>query len=156
MTLPQFSRELIRPKLDEEVDKEIWQPDWRCFCCHDTGLIQRYLVELVINDYDPWNDKPVACQNSICEAGWNYRGMAGCDQRFERGVCAELHQIGREDWRQFVREQFENAKQRNARFEANTLAAAMTMPGSRGRNANDEREIEIRKEEIENIAQEDW
>lgn len=154
MSLPQFSREPTRPRLDEEIAKELWQPDWRCFCCHDTGLVARSLVLMVISDYDHMNDKPVACQHPRCEKGWEYRGTESCDQRFEMGVCVQLDKFERENWRRTIREQFDGWKQAQAKISA--LTVNIGMPGARGRSANDEREIEIRKGEVENIAQEDW
>ena len=108
MTLPQLKREPIRPELEAlEADKEIWQPRWKCFCCHDSGLVELRLIELVIPDYDQHRDKPVICQNFRCEAGEFYRGDFNYDQRFTGGICAELDKKSRDDWQRTVESRFE-------------------------------------------------
>jgi hypothetical protein len=108
MTLPQLKREPIRPELEGDgADKEIWQPRWKCFCCHDNGLVELRLIELVIPDYNHHLDKPVICQNFRCEAGEIYRGDFNYDQRFTGGICAELDRKNRDDWRRTIESQFE-------------------------------------------------
>ena len=100
--LPQLPREPIRQELELE-DKEIWQPDWRCFCCQDTGVIARVLVRLVIPDYDHHRDKIVACQHPNCETGTRFQYDLNYDQRFTAKICIELDSIAREDWQNTIK-----------------------------------------------------
>ena len=138
--LPSFDAEPIRPEKANSVDQEIFYPEWRCFSCHDSGLIDPRLAKLVMQNYDYWEHKRAACQR--CELGDSYSDHKNYDQRFTKKVCDELDTIERREWSQF-------AKAEQRRLELDRLAKCLTMPGSRGRNANDEREIEIRKQEIE-------
>ncbi len=99
--LPQLPREPIRPELEFE-DKEIWKPEWRCFCCQDFGTVSPILVRLVIPDYDHHRDKIVACQHPNCEAGTRLQCDFNYDQRFTARICIELDEIAREDWRNTI------------------------------------------------------
>lgn len=113
--LPIFEPEPIRPDLvaPEILDKEIWQPNWKCFCCEDTGLIQNlWLIKKVMPNYKPGRDKMIACQKPRCEAGWNYRANEQYDQRFLGNICAELDRLNRKDWEATVLTQWEAAKNR--------------------------------------------
>lgn len=119
MTLPQLPREPIYPNLPNgEVDREIWQPRWNCYCCHDTGLVRRILILLVIPNYDHHHDKPVACQRRGCEASFDYRLSPYYDQRFDSSICAELDKISRDDWKRTILDQHQLAKNRAAVKEA--------------------------------------
>ena len=113
MTLPQLPREPIRPELENgQVDKEIWQPNWNCYCCHDTGIVRGLLIRLVVPDFDRNRDKPVACQRRGCEASFEYRSNPHFDKRFDYEICAELDRLSREDWKQTILNQHELAKNR--------------------------------------------
>lgn len=153
MNFPQLPREPIRPSLARDVDKEIWQPDWICFCCHDTGLVSGSLILKVIPDYKSSQDKPVACKNPRCEAKEYFFGDDNYDQRFTTAICISLDKFERQDWKETIENQFKNA-QENAQKVAegiNTLVGSLAMPGTRPRTGNDTREIEIKKENIEAI-----
>lgn len=155
MSLPQLPPEPIRPECeDPNTDKEIWQPRWRCFCCHDTGTISPSLVQLVVPGYDFTKHKTVACQHPRCEPGRRFQGDLNYDQRFTAGICNSLDQINRDDWRKVVKTKFELAQRMKAENEA--LVDKLAMPGSRERSANDNREIQQRKQEVEAISHEDW
>lgn len=104
--LPQLPREPIRP--DRELlpnDKEIWQPEWRCFCCHDSGTVTQNLSQLIIPDYDHRRDKLAACQHPRCEAGRSFRGDSNYDQRFSAEICTSLDAHSRSAWRKTVKAQ---------------------------------------------------
>lgn len=90
--------------------KEIWQPNWNCFCCHDTGIIKPKLVTLVIDGYNPKRDKMPRCIKPGCEAGetWDSTHVADCvDYRISATTCQELDAIERESWKQATRDKFE-------------------------------------------------
>ncbi|MGL5925125.1 hypothetical protein [Chroococcidiopsis sp.] len=115
MTLPQFPREPVRPDLEGvEKDRELWTPRWKCFCCHDSGLVNLSLIKLVIPDYNLHRDKFVVCQNRHCEAGADYRHDPNYDQRFTVGICMELDKRNREDWHRTVESHFKTIQNRVA------------------------------------------
>lgn len=100
--LPKFQRSPVRP---EEEGRTIWQPNWKCFCCQDTGVVTRCLTQLIIPDYDHRRDKPVVCQHYRCEVGPQFRSDENYDQRFTAGICSELDGISRKGWRNTVIDQ---------------------------------------------------
>lgn len=151
MTLPKLPREPIRPEHEPEVEKEIWQPKWRCFCCRDWGVVSIHLVKLVIPDYSSQRDKPVACQNPRCQAKL-YINNPNYDQRFNAGICIELDKHSHEDWKKTVKIWYENKKKL---VEINNLAQKMSLR-RRDRTSQDDQEIMRRKQEIEAIGPEEW
>jgi len=103
--LPRFERQLMRParQTEEELGREIWFPNWKCFCCHDTGVVNPRLVALVIPDYNLDKDKLPCCQNSTCTEGQKYiknpKLATSLDWRFSDRLCQKLDAIEREEWR---------------------------------------------------------
>ncbi len=100
--MKKLSRQFVRKEDDPTYETEIWQPSWRCFCCHDTGEVNPHLARLVIDGYETGKDKIPRCQNFGCRAGdyldsATYEGMI--DYRFSGEICQELDAIHREDWR---------------------------------------------------------
>ncbi|MGK7933562.1 MAG: hypothetical protein AB4041_19310 [Microcystaceae cyanobacterium] len=96
-----LSRLPMRPQ-EEKADKELWQPKWRCFGCHDTGLVISRLAALVIEGFDPNSDKLPRCQNLGCDAGEQYDlpNLTHCiDYRLNSEICRQLDQLERDDWR---------------------------------------------------------
>ena len=154
MNLPQLPRQVIRPETEQE-EKEIWHPEWKCFCCQDSGILQSHLVQLVIPDYNHRHDRLPICQSSGCKKGsrWLHLGSGNLDMRFTSAICQQLDMHERTAWRLTV--------ERKA-IDIRSLANKMTMPdvkyrdGRKERNSNDEREIQQRKAEIEEIPPKDW
>ena len=139
--LPEFDINPIRPDKEPHIDETVFFPDWQCFCCHDSGFVDPRLTKLVIREYDYWRDKRAVCQR--CEEGIHYEDYYdNYDQRFSKQVCNELDTIERREWA-------DEAKAQQRRINLNQLNKSMTMPGAIGRTANDEREIQLRKQEIE-------
>ena len=101
--LPKFSRRLMRPQ-EEELGKQVLFPNWNCYCCHDTGVINPKLVKLIIPDYVVDKDKLPCCQNSRCSEGKKYLNnpsiTSSLDLRFGDELCQKLDRIEREEWRQ--------------------------------------------------------
>lgn len=148
MKLPSLPREPIRPETeDPEFDPEIWQPHWRCFACHDSGMVTGLLARLVIPDYDNDRDKPVACQHPRCEAGKHYRCNLNYDQRFTAAVCAELDRFSREDWRKSA-----VSKMQRIQEAASELAREKSM---RMRH-RDTYEEQLATERHRLVVEEDW
>ena len=111
--MKKLPRETMRPEKEPGADPEIWQPDWNCFCCHDTGIVHHYLVTLVIDGYDSNRDKLPRCHNRGCDAGSHYDGhtLAGSvDYRLTNDICQELDAIERENWRDYVQKKRQKLK----------------------------------------------
>lgn len=147
--LPQLQPEPIRPELErEDYQKEIWHPRWKCHFCRDKGIGATVLVLIVIPDYNHIRDKPVACKNPACKEVAPSSFNQNYDQRFSAEMCLELDRIDREVWDRTVENKFLNFK---------ALSESLRIPGStRTRTANDEREIQQRKEEIEVTTHQQW
>lgn len=127
MDLPRLPRQLVRPELlNAPLEKEIWRPSWKCFCCQDKGLVNANLVRLIISDYKAEEDKPVACQRRSCEAGEAFHGDSVYDQRFTSLICIELDKISRKDWDATVLTKWEQAKNRQ-KLEADLKVTASDM-----------------------------
>lgn len=144
--LPKLSRQPIRPEHEPGAEKEIWFPDWRCFCCHDSGKVLSSLVELIIPDYDRQRDLLVRCQHPQCEKGQDYAGDRQYDQRFSPGICIELDKVERGHWKGYIHDVRAASRVRAAIAQ---LSASKARPGATPRTENDEREIQQRKAEIE-------
>ena len=97
----------------EKEDPQIWQPTWKCFCCHDSGLVYNGLAALVIDGYDSSHDKLPRCQNDGCTAGSHYDGptlTASVDYRLTPDICAALDRIERDNWRSYVQKKRQKLK----------------------------------------------
>lgn len=145
--LPTFARHPAQPEKESE-DAEIWFPSWKCFCCHDSGLVSPPLVRLVIPDYDNLRDRPPVCQR--CPLGDSRINPDIHDLRFTRKICDRLDRFERHDWTETVK-----TKQKRI-VELKQLADKLAMPGSRDRTPNDNREVQQRKQEVEAISHEQW
>ena len=100
---------------EEREFKDTSRPDWKCFCCHDTGLVNPNLVKLVIGDYDYYHDRQPVCQWKGCQASDKKIGQTlwdsdSLDDRFDSDTCREIHDKELENW--FAWE--ENARERLA------------------------------------------
>jgi hypothetical protein len=144
--LPQFEPIPLRPE-QENQEEEIFYPQWRCFCCQDSGLVAQDLVRLIMPQYNPDRDKWVLCQAGHCDASkrWENVPIENFDTRFIPSICQKLDLINREQWRDSVKQQI-NIRQ---------LAKKRKMPGSGDRTENDNREVQQRKQEIEGIDYEE-
>lgn len=103
--LKKLPREPMRPEKEPGAEVEIWQPDWNCFCCHDSGIVHHYLAALVIDGFDSNLDKLPRCHNPGCYAGGNFDGevlASSVDYRLTADICQELDAIERENWRDYV------------------------------------------------------
>lgn len=153
--LPELPRAIMRKEDEPGYDKELWQPTWNCFCCHDFGMVRSHLAAMVVKGFNPNRDKLPRCQNHGCSAGERYdtRELAGCiDYRFSPEICQKLDAAERRAWRDTLLMQRQRLKERMNEFkeQQQTLAQKMKMTGTRDRTANDNREVAIRHEEIKN------
>jgi len=107
VNIEKLPRNSMRPEKEPDAEVEIWQPSWKCFCCHDTGIINQHLAALVIDEYDSNRDKFPRCVNPGCKAGdhWDSETLTDCvDYRINAVTCQKLDAIEREGWRQTVRQ----------------------------------------------------
>lgn len=142
MNLPQFPRQPTHPNVEatRDLDKEICPPDWRCFCCQDTGLITCLLAKMVIPDYQPLFDKHLVCKKPNCEAGRNFINDDHFDQRLNAAICSSLDKHQREQWKQTVLAKWDAAKSRQA---IEVLSKGMNLR-SRDRTPQEEQENQRR------------
>lgn len=153
--LPQLPRAIMRKEDEPGYEKELWQPTWNCFCCHDFGIIQSHLAAMVIIGFNSKRDKLPRCQNYGCSAGERYdtNTLKSCiDYRFSPHICQKLDAIEREAWLKTLLMQRRNLKARlnELKEQQQKLAQKMKMPGTCSRTAEDNREVAIRHSEILN------
>ncbi|WP_138504415.1 hypothetical protein [Nostoc sp. PA-18-2419] len=151
--LPQFERLPFNEKTENE-DREIWQPNWNCFCCQDTGQIQAHLVRLIIADYDHNRDRIPVCQGCNKFDRHNLMEYGVLDTRFDLFLCKKLDRISRDNWKQITQKQFE--KYRNQlNVETSKISQSHSLTNT-NRTDNDNREVGQRKAEIEATSTEQW
>lgn len=98
----------MRPEDEPGVDKALWRPTWKCFCCHDTGIVRSHLAATVIDGYDSNQDKLPRCQNPGCNSGSHFDGesLTHCiDYRLTSEICQELDANEREVWNETLLKQ---------------------------------------------------
>lgn len=149
MSFPQLPPlEPTRPE-SEQLHEEVWHPDWRCFCCQDTGIVNPHLARLVISNYVWQRDRLPICQAPKCgkSSRWLHLGNNNLDMRFISTICQQLDMYNREDWRLTVERKV---------FDLQALVQKRSISGILDRTFNDNREIQQRKAEIEAITSEQW
>jgi hypothetical protein len=106
--IKKIPRAPMRPEKEPGVEIELWQPDWKCFCCHDSGMIVPHLAALIIDGYDSNRDKFPLCVNPGCKAASKYDSEfwdASVDRRIEPANCQQLDLLERESWERTVQAQ---------------------------------------------------
>lgn len=155
MELPKLNRLLVSPNKESE-DKEIFYPDWNCFCCHDTGKVQPHWTRLIIPDFD-WNkDKIPLCTN--CRVHHDLTHLLEYqvfDTRFTSQVCAELDRIARKDWANAAKSKQQKLLAQKFQQAVLDISKKQSLR-KRDRTENDNREVQARKAEIEAITHEQW
>jgi hypothetical protein len=159
----EFEFEPLEPaptRTEEECDREIWQPRWKCFCCQDTGKIQPLLIQRVIPNYDYDRDRLPICQ--LCNKGrdWLHLKDEGIiDTRISFDTCRKLDIMARSEWKRTTLQWFEMAQKRvslgtteiaqkrNLRQRDRTQAELVLAQHKHGKARGDWEEI--KEEEIE-------
>lgn len=134
--LPMRSSLTIGPK-----EREIWQPDWDCYCCQDTGFVQYSLIKLVIPDYVPMADAYIACQRGGCAAWVQNRGSEGLDRRFDSQICVQLDKFQREQWKATVKAQW----QARQNYQPPDIKAIAEKMNARKRDRTEVEELEAQR-----------
>ena len=124
--LPQLPRLLpliLRPETEPGYERVAWRPTWKCFCCHDTGMVQYSLLKQVIPDYGGRPHKPAKCNASLCEyeLGITLQMSNTLDLRFDSFICDLLDKIERQCWQEWEREKLELRNKAVEKLEANEL-----------------------------------
>jgi hypothetical protein len=100
----------MRRENDPNDDPEIWQPNYLCFCCEDTGLAMHAAV-MFIEGYDLDKHKFPVCQNPGCENGLKFGQVPALenslDWRLDAQMCAEADQAKRKEWRKWAKQQLQ-------------------------------------------------
>ena len=148
--IKKLPRAPMRPEKEPGAEVEIWQPEWRCYCCHDSGSIPPHLASLIIDGYDRDRDKLPLCVNPACRAASKYDSEfldASVDRRMEPAVCQQLDLLEREVWRKEVQ-----AKSHRIQ-EACRQAAKEKSLRVRDRSQDEEQAIQERHRLV---VEEDW
>jgi hypothetical protein len=100
--------QLERKVVSKPVDRESYSPDWKCYCCHDTGKIAPTNIKIIILDFDKNVDASPVCQKQGCFAGSWIHGASDAikesfDFRFTPEICEQLDQIERSQWKENLR-----------------------------------------------------
>ncbi len=112
--LPQLPSLPVRSSNEVGPDgRERFYPEWKCFCCRDSGIVDPHLAKLVVADYNRDRDRLPLCQKSECSAFKKWTGIPfeNLDTRFTPSICQELDRIHRSDWHQTRGKLYEQAKQ---------------------------------------------
>lgn len=148
--MKKLPRAPLRPEKEPGAEIEIWQPDWKCFCCHDCGIIVSHLAALVIDGYDCFRDKLPRCSQSGCEAGSQYDSDAvapSVDYRIDAATCQQLDSIERNAWRKTVQAKAQRIQ------EATKALASQKSLRARDRSP-DEEQGSLDRHRL--VVEEDW
>ena len=95
---------LTRREEDEPgYEAESWKPNWKCYCCHDTGFVLDRLAAYVIDGYDAEKSKIPRCNASGCgaEVGVYLEESGTLDNRLTVEVCARLSEMEKKSWEDY-------------------------------------------------------
>lgn len=148
--IKKLPRAPMRPEKEPGAEVEIWQPDWKCFCCHDSGIIVPHLASLIIDGYDSNRDKFPLCVNPGCKAASKYDSEfwdTSVDRRIEPAVCQQLDLLEREDWRKTVQAKAQRIQ------EATKALASQKSLRARDRSP-DEEQGSLDRHRL--VVEEDW
>lgn len=141
----------LRPECSPDYDKQLWQPNWCCFCCHDTGFVLERLAAYVIEGYTSGQHKIARCQASHCQAeiGETLEATGSLDERLTPEICDYLDNLEREEWAQTLKKQREMRKQ--AKEVVDELAEKKSIR-LRRRTSSEEMEVRRRHEDVINLS----
>ncbi len=113
MDFKKFKPIPLRPECEPNYDKQLWQPNWYCFCCHDTGFVLERLAAYVIEGYVGGQHKIARCRASKCQAeiGETLEASGSLDNRLTREICDYLDYLERSDWARTLKRKHELRKQ---------------------------------------------
>ena len=115
MDFPQLDPIPMRAETDPNYQKEIWQPEWNCFCCQDTGIAKN-AARMFIKDWNLDRHKLPICRKPNCKASEIFsehpepRVQASLDWRLSPEMCEEVDRLEREAWREWAKKRQKNDK----------------------------------------------
>lgn len=150
MNFKKLPRVPMRPEKEPGAEIELWQPGWKCFCCHDSGIIVPPLAKMIIDGYDRDRDKLPLCVNPGCRAASKYDSEfldASVDRRIEPAVCQQLDLLDRESWRSYAQAQFRKIQE-----------AALELASQKSLRMCDRtcRDEQLAQERHRLVSEEDW
>ena len=138
----------LRPECEPDYDRQIWQPNWYCFCCHDTGFVIDRLAAYVIESYVRGQHKIAVCRATRCqtEIGETLEASGSLDRRLTPEICDYLDNLERSEWARNLKEKHELRKK--ALGLVDELAQNKSI---RLRRRTPEEEMEVRRKHSEII-----
>ena len=140
MDFPQLDPIPMRREDEAGYEKEIWQPDWNCFCCQDTGIAIN-AARLVIREWNLDSHKIPVCQKDGCEAGEklanhiNPQVRASLDWRLNVQICRQVDRQERESWQELAKKRQQGHLNNNKVID---YSAAVKSLRSRPRSSEEE------------------
>ena len=141
--LPKLPPLYLQAEVKSGYQKQAWKPTWKCFCCHDSGLVRESLVRQVIDEYDPSNHKQVRCNASSCQSSLSDNLFDTLDNRFSIALCDKLDLIERQMWAEWSKEQ----NQKRLRLIDSNITKNLRL---RSRTNYEQLEVERRHQNIRN------
>jgi hypothetical protein len=140
----------MRPECEPDYDKQLWQPNWHCFCCHDTGFVIDRLAAYVIEGYISGQHKIAVCRATKCQAqiGETLESSGSLDRRLTPEICDDLDNLEREEWARSLSKKVELRRQ--AKGMVDELAERKSMR-LRRRTCQEEMEVRRKHEEIADL-----
>ncbi len=136
----------LRREDDPNYSPEIWQPDWKCFCCEDTG-IAKHAARMFISGYIDGKHKFPVCQNPGCEAGKKFGQVPdlqySLDWRLEAWMCASASEAMREEWREWA--SLQQPLRQKVNIDLSTIGKSSP---KRSRTPSEEMEAQRKHEEV--------
>ncbi|MGK7916479.1 MAG: hypothetical protein AB4038_13210 [Prochloraceae cyanobacterium] len=140
MDFPELEPIPMRREDEPGYEKEIWQPDWSCFCCRDTGIAIN-AARLVIKGWKLDSHKIPVCQEDGCQAGEKLANhperqvQASLDWRLNAPLCRQVDELERSSWREWVKQRQQSHLTNNKVID---YSAAVKSLRSRPRSSEEE------------------
>lgn len=146
---PQLQPLSLRDEAQPDYEKIAWKPNWRCFCCHDTGLVQYSLVKKVINNYIPDRHKPIECNATRCNIrlGETLYETETLDRRFSADLCDRLDLDERQMWQKWSQERHQKRMLRLESIDNSEITHNLRV---RSRTPTEQLEVNRRHQNIRN------
>ena len=100
----------LRDEAQPGYEKAAWKPNWKCFCCHDNGIIPERIVKTVIPNYVTGRHKPVKCNNCNIRLADTLYDTNTLDLRFPQALCVRFAHQEKIMWQQWCIERHEYRK----------------------------------------------
>ncbi|MGL5836127.1 MAG: hypothetical protein ACRC1Z_23270 [Waterburya sp.] len=140
----------MRPECEPDYDRQLWQPSWDCFCCHDTGFVIDKLAAYVIEGYVSGQHKIAICQATKCQAeiGETLEASGSLDNRLTQEICDDLDSLEREEWARTLKSKQELRKKASGMVDELAERKSMRL---RRRSLQEEMEVRRKHEEAINL-----